>query len=498
MPKMVRQDIDDLNIKLSLTVSKEDYADEFKKKLNQARRQANMKGFRAGKAPMSFIRKMFGKSILADIVNEELQKGIVEYFKENEFEYLGQAIPSQDQIGYDFDLRSAGDFTFTFDLGLPPKFDLQGFDNTSTVTQYKVSADDETIDKEIDRERKRHGENVEGTEVEKDDLLKLKLEELQDGEVKEGGVSLETFQSMDLFADEVLRDSLIGKGLGYVFEVNINNFEKDRSEEDVRKYILGVDENVQYNETFKATIIEIKRQVLAEVNEEFIKKMFPQNEELKTEEDLRAKLADDITAFYEGQAENIFLRDLQDTLLEKNNIPLPDDFLKRWLATNNEEKSLEEIEAEFDSFKEGLRWKLIVNKITENNDIKIENEEVREGFAKTIKGYFGGQMDDEEYLNSMVNRMMEDNNAVEQQVSQLLNEKVINVAQETLTIEEKAVTVSEFIEIIQKINEEANAKKLAKEITALSTGVVEELTEEVKELTEEVEVVEEKAASEEE
>ena len=65
-------------------------------------------------------------------------------------------------------------------------------------------------------------------------------------------------------------------------------------------------------------------------------------------------------------------------LLEKTDFQLPEDFLKRWLLKVNEKTTAEQIEKEFDSFRNDLKWQLIRNKVASDNEVKITEEELHE------------------------------------------------------------------------------------------------------------------------
>ena len=68
--KIEQNRIDDLNLELTLSVAAEDYAESRKKKLNDFRKKAEIKGFRKGMVPMSLVEKMYGQQALADAVND--------------------------------------------------------------------------------------------------------------------------------------------------------------------------------------------------------------------------------------------------------------------------------------------------------------------------------------------------------------------------------------------------------------------------------------------
>ena len=57
--KIEQNRIDDLNLELTLSVTAEDYADSRKKKLNDYRKKADIKGFRKGMVPMGLVEKLY-------------------------------------------------------------------------------------------------------------------------------------------------------------------------------------------------------------------------------------------------------------------------------------------------------------------------------------------------------------------------------------------------------------------------------------------------------
>ena len=128
MATIERTDIDALNATLTVTVAQEDYKQEFQNELKRYRNQAQLKGFRKGKTPMSVVRKMFGRSILADVINRQMQKEMSDYLysEENPVDILGQPIPSESQEEFEFSVANLSDYVFKFDIGLAPKFELQG------------------------------------------------------------------------------------------------------------------------------------------------------------------------------------------------------------------------------------------------------------------------------------------------------------------------------------------------------------------------------------
>src|SRR5690625_1367420 len=117
---ITRKDIDSLNAVLTVQISEDDYAGAVEKILKDYRKTANVPGFRKGHVPMGMIKKQYGQSVMLDEVNKLVQKSLNDYLTEEKIELLGQPLPvNQESVDW-----SAKDFSFDFELGLAPKFEV--------------------------------------------------------------------------------------------------------------------------------------------------------------------------------------------------------------------------------------------------------------------------------------------------------------------------------------------------------------------------------------
>ena len=155
MPKVVREDIDNLNATLTITIDKGDYQSKFESELGKYRKQAHMKGFRRGKTPLSVVKKMYGKAVLGEVINDMLQKELFDYLNEKKIDILGQPIPSKDQEQVDIDPKDMSNYEFKFDLGIAPDFEIKGLDKKNTFQKYVVDPKKKMIDTELENSRKR-------------------------------------------------------------------------------------------------------------------------------------------------------------------------------------------------------------------------------------------------------------------------------------------------------------------------------------------------------
>ena len=279
--KIEQNRIDDLNLELSLTVTKEDYADNKKKRLNEYRRKAEFKGFRKGMVPRSLVEKMYGQNALVDSVNDIIAESLNNFIKENNLKVLGEPLPSEDTPHNEW--TDGNDFNFKFDLAQNPEvsFELSASDEipyyTINVTEAAKKDMKETI-------LKQYGSLEEGKKAKADDFIIVDFEQ---GDLKVEG----TYVALRSIA-EVAKATFVGVKAGDVLDVNVNEAFENETD---RAAMLRVskDELAGLDPVFKMTVKNVKTFVNAPLTEETFEKAFG----VKTEADTYRGLGSiDITA----------------------------------------------------------------------------------------------------------------------------------------------------------------------------------------------------------
>ena len=461
MPKVVKEDIDQLNAKLSITVEKSDYEQLFSEELVKYRKQAHMKGFRRGKTPMSVVKKMYGKAVLSDVINQSLQKELVDFIKESEGKLLGHPISADNQELVEFDWKELDDYTFTFDLGIAPEFELEALSDGHTFTQYVVTVTDEMVDEDLKNARNRSGDRADIEEdIQENDLINLQIKELDENKnIKEDGLSSDFGLLAKDIADENLRKEVLSKKKGDQLELSLLGLEANANHDFVIKnYLRNPEFEGEIPALFQATIDNVSRVQPAEMNETFFTSLFG-DENIKDEEAARAKIKEESEKFFNKQSEALLFRALQDYLLEKIELPLPDDFLKRWLLISNEGLKQEDLEKDYPNFADNLRWTLVKSKIAKKFDVKIEEEDIRNVMRNRVRGYFSSSPygSDDSIIENMVDRLMEDQKQIDQVQEEVLSDKIFEAVIPEVKKEEQPVSYEEFNEIAQKARAEAMA-----------------------------------------
>lgn len=470
MPKIVREEKDHLNSTISITIERADYQEKFKSELNKYRKEASLKGFRKGKTPTSVLLKMFGKGIIADVVHKTLQDELFKYLEEEDIHYLGQPIPSEDQQPHDLDPKDMDDYEFKFDLGLAPKFELEGVSKLHTFSKYVPEVSDEVIDKELEEAQKRLGDRINPEEdIESNDILTIEAKELEGDTVKENGHNAEFSILVNNIKSEAIKELVLTKKQGDSFHANV--FELEGSTEDyVRKYLLkleGEEEDKEINPEFELTVTEVSRLVPAKQDEEFFSKYFG-DEEVRTVEESREKIREEFSNHYNRQGVALLKRDVQERLAELNALELPEEFLKRWLLATNEDAKPEDIEAEYGNFIKYLQWTLLRNKIAKDYELQVEPEDIQEKALEQIRGMMRGYSLPEDMAASFVQRTLSDQKQVEKLAEEVLTDKVFDKILEEINIETETISMEAFDEKI------AEAQKAAQQATTTQLSLEEE------------------------
>jgi trigger factor len=341
--------IDNLNATLVVTLEKADYAPSVEKELKKQQKQAVIKGFRPGSAPMGMIKSMYGKSVLAEEINRLASNGLYDYLKEQNIDIIAQPLPSE-TLESDIDIEKGETFVFAFDLGLAPIFDFN-ISNKDSLDKYVITVDESEVDKEIENLGKRYGK-LETVEVsEEKDILYATATELNDSNTSfEGGVNdKEISFTADLITDEAVKKQLTGVQAGTVLNLNIYSLFNENHTVIASTLGIAKEAVADLNPTFKISITEVKRQIPAELNQELFDQVM--GEGVVTDIDaFRAKIKENLEAYYKNESDQQVEHMISHLLEEKHEVPLPDAFLKRWLLNTKEEQyTVENIDERYEN-----------------------------------------------------------------------------------------------------------------------------------------------------
>ncbi len=452
---VTQQQTSDLTTKINVHLKKEEYEKSVTDAIKKLAKQVAIKGFRPGMAPLGLVKKMHGNSILIEEVNKLLNDRIFNFIQTESLDLLGQPMPAADQPFLDLSIDKMHDIDFSYEIGLAPKVDFDFLKKAAPFTHYKVAIEDNMVNEEVDRLRKRFASYEYPEAVGDNDILMFTIEELDtDGNVKEGGVSTTNSIMLDMLkADK--KDSFLA--LKKHDSITLNIFETiDREKDAVIKHVLNVQDPATVIDTigseFKLTLNNITRSVPAELNEEFFKKAYGEGGPT-SEAEMKELIKKDLQAYFDGQADAYLTNLLHQYMMENAGLVLPDDFMKRWIKTVNEKEiTQEQIEADYPQFSKQIKWNLMVKKVVTEQQLSVGKEEL-EQFARTqiMSQMYGYGLKDigSDWLNEFVAKQMLDKKYVEQTRERILDDKALAYLKTQVKVEEKPTTFEDFKALVE-------------------------------------------------
>lgn len=436
--EITKKQIDDLNIELTLSIAKDDYADKKKKKLNDYRKKAEIKGFRKGMVPASLIEKMYGPSVLVDSVNDVISESLNNYINENSLRVVGEPLPSEDQPKTDW--VDGNDFTFKFDIAMTPEVSFE-LSKEDEVLYYNITASEQAKSEMKANLLKQYGSLEDGEAAAEDDFIIVDFEQ---GETKVEG----TYVALRNVAEGVI-PSFVGLKPGDSIDVNVNDAFTNETD---RASMLKVEkeELASLDPMFKMTVKTVKTFKPAELNQETFDKIFGEGA-VKNEEEFDAKIAERLSAEYKQESDFRFSKDVKEYLVKKAGIALPEKFLKRWIFVANDGKfTMEEIEKEFDLFLEDFRWQMVRSFLMEKYSVKIEEADVLAS-AKALAAYqfamYGLNNVPDEQLESYAKSILAQEKDGRRIYEQVEDQKTVDAVREQITLKNKKISVEKFREL---------------------------------------------------
>lgn len=444
MATVTRENIGLLNEKIVVKVAKDDYLPSFEKAIKSYSKQANIPGFRKGMVPTGMVKKMYGSSVFADEVLKSVEKGLSDYMVNEKLEIFAQPLPLPENDASQLNMNSPVEYAFAFEVGLKPAFTIPDL-GTATLTRYKITPTEESINEEVDRLRTRNGKMTDPEEVNNDEnVLNVTFTEADAaGTPVEGGITKENSLLVKYFT-ESFRASLMGKKKDDTITVQLSQAFEEKERDFILKD-LGLEEK-DADKYFNLLITKVGFVEKAEYNEELYKAAYP-NKEIKNETAFKDAVKEDIQKYWDAQSRNQLSDQVYHQLLDHTQITFPESFLKRWMQTGGEKpKTAEQVETEYPSFINSLKWTLIVDQLVKDNNIEVKQEDLREFAKQQLFSYMGGSgMDlDQPWVNDYVDRMMKDKKFIDDSFHRIQTDKVFSWAETQVKPTEKEITAEAF------------------------------------------------------
>jgi trigger factor len=442
---ITRENVDKLNALLTVSVEKADYEENVDKVLRDYRRNANVKGFRQGNAPMGMIKRMYYVPILVDEVNKIVSESLFDYISKEEIRILGEPLAKKNNektINFEKDES----FEFQFELGLSPEISIEVTEKDK-FPYYTIKIGKNELEEYRENVAKRYGEFVSVDAADHSELIRCSLYQVnENGEEVEEGIRVDDVSmSLDMMKDS--DQQMLFKGAKKEEEIVFNVKKAYPNETEVASLLrINKAEVPLIDGKFKCVINDVQKFEKAAINEDLFNKLYGEGE-VKTEKEFTEKLKEEMAGQYERESEYRFGIDVKEILLKKAKIDLPVEFLKRWLLETNENMTREQVDNDFHQYEDDFRWQLIKDHLYKNYDIKVEENEIRESAKEVARAQYQqyGIFDiPEDYLDNYANELLTKKEEARRITERKLEEKLLNFIKITARVDDKEVTVEKF------------------------------------------------------
>ena len=426
---------DALNYQVNIEIAAADYADALKKRLNEYRRRADIKGFRKGMAPMSLIQRLYGDQSLYEAVNRLVSDQLDAFIRDEKIRVVGEPLPSEDQPQLEW--KAGNDFTFKFDIAQTPELTFE-VGESDKIPYYEINITEDAKKAMKAQMLQQYGSLQEGKAAGENDYIIADI--ANDSHSAEG-----VYVSIANVA-EVARPLFVGKKAGEKITVNVNEAFENETD---RASMLKVDKAklAELDPLFTFTVVNVKTFKSAESNQESWDQMFGEGA-VTSEEQFMEKVAERIQAEHTQQANYRFGNDVRKYFVDKAAIELPEAFLKRWLVYANDGKySAEEVEKEFPGFVQDFKWQLTRGYIMQKLGLKVEQKDLQEA-AESYVAYqyamYGMGNVPQDLIKSSARNILEDENQVRRLEEQVEDNKTIGALREKVSLQTKKISEDKF------------------------------------------------------
>jgi trigger factor len=430
---------------LTFQINADDYQNRVNDKIKEYSKKIQLKGFRPGKVPANLINKMYGKSILADEINELISENLEKYITENNLPVVGSPKAVQEEENT-YTWKVGENFKFAFELALHGDFSFNL--GAISLTKYTVEVQDSDVEKEFSRRIKQVAE-VEEVEISTNFSI-------LSGELTKGDFNIKTLIQPDTLKDDA-KSKFIGVKVGDIitFDLATTFYEKEIP------YLLNVPKNEldAYYGEYQFKIMTIKDRNVNNVTiEQYNKSAKTQFESFDA---LKQDIKQQIEKGYLFETDFLLSQQFVKAVVKQTEIELPTNYIKELLKNDKKtaELSEEEFEKKFQEQLEGLKWVLIKNKIVEDQKLQNTEQEVIDyAKQKTLAMFlqFGMSNPDESLLQKItIESLTRDNGkGFTENYNKLLDEKVFDYAKTIIQLVEETITTDKFTDIVEKFEQE--------------------------------------------
>ena len=451
MATITQTDLGTNYAKLTVSISKDEYLDKYEQNIREYNKTSETEGHRKGMVPLSLDRKVKGASLFEETVLQIAGNEVDKYVRDNKIALFARPLYVENK-NTDIDVENPADYELDFELGLMPEFEITAIDGNTTLQNYKLSVTPEMVDQEVEQMQYRAGKMSEPLAItSQDDVIDIKLDQCTaDGAIIEGGISKDNSIMVKYFTPE-MQSQLMGKGNGHHLVFNLGKTFDEKIIPSLMQDLGMHPATTNPNDiSFNMEIIKLQHVDKAALAPEMFNDIY-KGQDIQTEEAFRAKLESEMNLHWSSQAKARLHNEIFETLVHGTKMDLPKQFLRNWIADNGEKaKSEADIDHEYGGVDHQVRWQLISDRLIKENKIEVTKTDMETAMKNQVLQYFAqmgmGEVDtDAEWIKPMIEKQMEDQNAVAETANKIASEKLFTMLESKFKIDEKALTVPEFV-----------------------------------------------------
>jgi len=313
MPTVVREDSGNLEAKLTIHIHYADYQKALSKDIQKLQQEAQIKGFRKGKVPVSLVTKMYGTGMLIEILDKMVNETLDDYIQKENIVLVGQPMSLDNQTQYAFNPNSKEDYTFLFEIGFAPEFEIEGMDKSSVFHMVVPEITPEMVEAEIKKIQEQYAITSQTPPPYEDkDFLTFIARELEaPGILKPEGHSSK-FSILFADATDATREAIGHLEPGNSVELDIFSLENDRDEQFVRRYLLQIDPDdpTETGHLFQLELEGATRRSPRQIDAEFLAELF-ESDEVQDEAAFRDIITGQLKNSYQQPADFVLAQDLK-------------------------------------------------------------------------------------------------------------------------------------------------------------------------------------------
>ena len=402
--------VEPLRREFTVVVGLKDLDEKLTGKITEMQPRIHLKGFRPGKAPVSFLKKAYRKSLMGEIVNDAINQSSEQLLKERALKPA--TTPRVNFVNaIDNVIEGKADLEFTMKVDLMPEFTLA---NLSALKAERLVANvtDDAVDESLKRladSQKVYTDKGEGAVAEKGDAITIDFEGKIDGQPFEGGKA----ENFDLTLGSGafvpgFEDQLVGVKTGDERNVKVTFPEN-----------YGAPQLAGKDAEFTVKITAVKAAGAVAIDDELAKQVG-----LESLDVLKERVRDQLKSDFSRASRTHLKRRILDALDESHSFDLPQGMvdaefdniwkqvqeeLKREGASPEDEgKTEDEMKAEYRAIAERrVRLGLVLAKVGEQNAITISQDEVNRALAARARQFPGQEKQVIDYYSSNPQAMAE-------------------------------------------------------------------------------------------